>query len=225
MWVAGTRESLPDALRSAAAEGKVRYCQCDVRSAEDIQRFFVQVKEGAPSIDALVYSAGVNIPGELDTYPVEDADLTIDVNLRGPWLAIREAVPFLRAGARPDDPARVVVIGSIGGMRPKISGGIYGATKAAAHIVAQVFAVELGPSGITVNVVAPGSTDTPMIAAAIAGGSETGYKASGVSPLGRIGRPDDVADAVMFFLGDGAKFINGAVLPVDGGTRAAYVNR
>jgi NAD(P)-dependent dehydrogenase (short-subunit alcohol dehydrogenase family) len=225
VWVAGRRSDLPPELQPAIESGRLVFRRCDVRNADDIDGFFAEIGEAHTALDAVIYSAGVNITGELESIPIEDADLTIDVNFRGPWLSIRAAIPLLRKAARVDAPARAILVGSIGGIRPKISGGIYGATKAAAHVIAQVFAVELGPSNITVNVVAPGSTDTPMIASAVAEGGGTGYKASGVSPLGRIGRPDDVADAILFLLSDQAKFINGAVLPVDGGTRSAYVNR
>ncbi|KRF22409.1 hypothetical protein ASG91_19080 [Phycicoccus sp. Soil802] len=199
--------------------------QCDVRSADAIREAFDRIRQSCSSLRALIYSAGVNITGELGTISLEDADVMFDINLKGPWLTLREAIPMLRESAAPDDPARVIVIGSIGGIRPKVSGGIYGATKAAAHVLAQVAAAELGPQGIAVNVVAPGSTDTPMIAAATKAGAESGYRASGTSPLGRIGSPDDVADVIFFLLSDAAKYVNGVVLPVDGGTRAAYNNR
>src|SRR5205807_9534914 len=148
-----------------------------------------------------------------------------DVNVLGVWLTIREALPLLRKNACADDPTRVVVVGSIAGMRPKVSSGLYSATKAAVHVLTGVFAVELAPSGITVNAVAPGTTDTPLNAAAIADGENVGFRASGPSPLGRTATPDDIAGAILLLLGDGARYVNGAVLPVDGGTRAAYVNR
>ena len=88
---------------------------------------------------------------------------------------------------------------------------------------APIMAVEMGPSGVLVNAVAPGTIATPMAAAAAASNSSSAFKPSGVSPLGRIGEPDDVADVILFFLSDAAKYVNGTVLPVDGGTRAAFI--
>jgi NAD(P)-dependent dehydrogenase (short-subunit alcohol dehydrogenase family) len=221
IWATGTREKWPDTPSGEAFS----YQQCDVRSAEDITRLFQRVGEVSGSLDALVYSAGANLPGELAAIPIEHAQRMLDVNLTGAWLSVRAAVPLLSVNATTADPSRVVVVGSIGGIRPKISSGIYSASKAAAHVIANVFAVELAPAGITVNVVAPGSTDTPMFSAATGTGTSTGYQASAASPLGRIAQTDDVADAILYLLGDQSRYINGVVLPVDGGQRAAYVNR
>ncbi len=223
VWVLGSKSAGPS-WTGEYGEG-LRYRQCDVRDHASIQHAFESVAGAQSAIDALIYSSGVNNVGELESIAVDKAEQMFDVNLKGLWLTIREAIPMLRKNASTENPARVIVVGSIGGLRPKVSGGIYGASKAAAHVIAQVFAVELGPTGITVNVVAPGSTDTPMIASAVADGAATGYRASGTSPLGRIGQADDVADSILFLLGDGAKYINGVILPVDGGTRAAYDNR
>ena len=222
VWALGSRARL-DGVR--ADTERLTYVQCDVRSADSIHSAFEKIREGCPALRALVYSAGVNITGELESISLDDADMMFDINLKGPWLTLREALPQLRRAASPDDPARVILVGSIGGIRPKVSGGIYGATKAADHVLAQVAAAELGPQGIAVNVLAPGSTDTPMIAAAAEAGKQSGYVASGTSPLGRIGRTDDVADVLLFLLSDSAKYVSGVVLPVDGGTRAAYINR
>jgi NAD(P)-dependent dehydrogenase (short-subunit alcohol dehydrogenase family) len=225
VWVFDLAREPPHVGVPSIEKSAMHYESCDLRNPDDIARSFERVAATAGAIDALVCSAGVTKVGELEHTSLDDANLLLDVNLKGPWLTIRAAVPLLRKNARPDDPSRVVVIGSIAGMRPKIASGMYGASKAAAHVLAQIYAVELGPAGITVNVVAPGSTNTGMNATAIAEGVDVGFKPSGLSPLGRIAEPDDVASAVLFLLGQQAKYINGAILPVDGGTRAAYINR
>lgn len=199
--------------------------QCDVRDPSSLRAAYQRVASVAGCIDAVVCSAGVTRVGELDSMSIDDAKLMLDVNLTGVWLTIREALPLLRKNASPETPSRVVVVGSIGGIRLKVAQGFYGATKAAVHALAQVFAAELGPQGITVNVVAPSSTNTPMHARTKQDGAGTGFVVSGVSPLGRIAEPDDIASAILFLLGDGAQYVNGVVLPVDGGTRAAYNSR
>jgi len=195
-----------------------------VRDPGSIESAFTKFSVETDSLDALVYTAGVTRSGELEQMTLEDARLMFDVNLLGAWLTIRAALPLLRINANVEDPTRIVVVGSIGAIRLKSANGFYGATKAGLHAIAQVFAVELAPSGITVNAVAPGSTNTPMQAAAKAS-SVPGFKVSGPSPLGRIAEPVDIANAIIFFLGDEARYINGVVLPVDGGTRAAFVSR
>lgn len=142
------------------------------------------------------------------------------VNVMGPWLSAREALPLLRNGASVDDPARVVFLGSIAGLRPKAGGGFYGASKAALHVITGVLAVELAPTGVIVNAVAPGTVATPLVEEVR---KRSNYKVSGESPLGRIAQAEDVVDVVMFYLSDAAKYVNGTVLPVDGGTRAAFI--
>jgi 3-oxoacyl-[acyl-carrier protein] reductase len=203
------------------ATERLRFQRCDVRDQASIEAAIQTIPGG---LDALVYTAGVTRSGELEHTSPEDARLMFDVNVFGAWLTVRTALPLLRSDARTDDPARIVLVGSIGGIRLKAANGFYGATKAALHALAQVFAVELAPSGVTVNAVAPGSTNTPMQAVAKES-NVPGFKVSGPSPLGRIAEPEDVANAIMFLLGDEARYINGVVLPVDGGTRAAFVSR
>src|SRR5262245_54865272 len=137
------------------------------------------------------------------------------INIKGPWLCVREALPALKLGASVDEPARIIFLGSVTGMMPKAGSGFYGATTSAVHAMARVLAVELAPSGITVNAVAPGSVDTPMREQVLKASGVSGYKTYGTSPLGRIARPDDVAGAVLYLLSDAARYVTGAVLPVD----------
>ena len=216
---------LDDYETTGQGSPNVRFVHCDLRVAGDIVRAVQVVGHEAGVLHAVVCSAGVVRVGELEHSSLEDVDLMLDVNVKAPWLVVREAIPWLRQAATSEDPARVVVLGSIAGIRPKIAGGVYAATKAALHVLAQVFAVELGPSFITVNAVAPGSTNTNMAATAMGSGATAGFKISGVSPLGRIAEPSDIADAVLFLLSPQARYISGVVLPVDGGTRAAFNNR
>lgn len=200
---------------------KFRFCRCDVTDPASVKTAFDAVKAETDKLDALVCSAGVIRIGSLEDHKPEDVDFMLGVNVKGPWLCIREALPLLRKDASVSDPSRVVVLGSIAGIRPKVGAGLYGATKAALHVLVGVFAVELGPSGVIVNAIAPGSVRTPMIQP-LAG---TSYRRSTDSPLGRVAEPEDIADIVMFYLSDAAKYINGTVLPADGGSRAAFVMR
>ncbi|WP_428487749.1 SDR family NAD(P)-dependent oxidoreductase [Rhodopila sp.] len=197
---------------------RFRPVACDVADAAAVAGAFAQV--GA-SLNALVCCAGVLRTGLLESMPIEDFDLVLNTNLRGTFLCAQQALPRLRAAATPDDPARVVLLSSIAALRPKIVSGAYAASKAAVSQLCRVMAAEWAPSGVLVNALAPGTVDTPMIHAVA---SDTkGYRPSGVSPIGRIARPDDVVDVMMFLLSDAARYVTGTTIPVDGGTQAAFV--
>lgn len=216
-------EALAKRAETLAAPGRFFYRQCDVAEAASVNAAFEAIRRTTDKLDALICSAGVVRVGSLEQQTPEDAQLMIGVNMLGPWLSVREATPLLPRESTPDNPARVVIVGSISGIRPKVGSGFYGATKAAVHVLTGILAVELAPSGIIVNAVAPGTVATPMVEALANQGEGTRYKPSGESPLGRIAQPDDIVDVILFFLSDAAKYVNGTILPVDGGTRAAYV--
>jgi len=195
--------------------------QCDVASVASVDAAFATIGECFGRIDALVVAAGVLRVGALDQVSVEDFDILYQVNTRGAWACAKAATPLLTGGG--ENTPRIVFIGSIGGLRPKIGNGAYSAQKAALHVMCGVMAAELGPRGIRVNTIAPGTVDTPMIRT-MSDESRTGkFRPSGTGPLGRVATPEDIAGAVEFLLGPLSDFITGTVIPVDGGTRAAFV--
>lgn len=203
------------------AGARHRFHQCDVARPESVRAAFAAIAKQVAKLDAVICSAGVIRIGSLEETSLEDVDLILGVNLKGPWLTVREALPLLRKDSTPADPARVVIVGSVAGIRPRVGTGFYSASKAALHAMAGILAVELAPGGVLVNVVAPGTVATPMVEALTS--NIPGYKPSGASPLGRVAQPDDVADVICFFLGDASRYVTGTVLPVDGGSRAAFV--
>ncbi|MCC3304343.1 SDR family NAD(P)-dependent oxidoreductase [Sneathiella sp. HT1-7] len=222
VWALDLSHEKLAAFETPDCTGRYYHRACDVSSASEIKEVFEAVSRENQSIDALICSAGVTLVGSLMDFPEEATDKLIDVNLKGPWLTIRGAYPLLKYNSNMADPARIVIVGSVSGIRPKVGSGMYSATKAALHTLTGVLAVELAKDGITVNAVAPGTTDTPMAQQAAENAGSSGFQLSGTSPLGRIADTDDIVDAIEFFLGSSAKYVNGTVLPVDGGTRAAY---
>lgn len=196
---------------------------CDVTDEQSIATAFTEVAERYGHIDALVCAAGILATGSLIDMPVDDFDRIFAVNTRGAWLCARAGVGLMRRRSDKTLAARLVFIGSISGIRPKIGGGAYGAQKSALHVITGVMAAELASEGILVNAVAPGTVETPMIAAVTAAPGTGSYRPSGVSPLGRVAQPEDVANVVRFLCGDDAAYVAGSVIPVDGATRAAFV--
>jgi NAD(P)-dependent dehydrogenase (short-subunit alcohol dehydrogenase family) len=139
------------------------------------------------------------------------------------WLCAREAMPLLKTAASEGEVSRIVFLASIAGLRHKIDSGAYAATKAAVIALTKVMAVESAPHGVLVNAIAPATVDTPMVRPHMQPGNNSNYRTSGTSPLGRIAEPDDIAAVIRFLLSKDAAYVTGTVIPVDGGTTAAFV--
>lgn len=219
VWVLDTQA--PAETLAGSRSDDISYIECDVSDPSSVHAAFACIKGRTEKIDALICSAGVHRAGPLVDHTPHDVDVLLNVNVKGPWLTVREALPLLKASASPENPSRVVFVGSISAIRPKVGAGFYAASKAALHVLAGVLAAELAPSYVLVNAVAPGTVRTPMTERPPEHGAL--FKASGVSPLGRVADPEDVTKVIMFFLGDAAAYVTGTVLPVDGGTRAAFI--
>ncbi len=196
---------------------------CNLRDAEAVRRVMRGVQEDAPEINALICSAGVLKLGRLAEMSVEDFDLVLNVNVRGLWLACREAMPMLKAARAADRMARIILMSSISAIRPKIESGAYSASKAAVSQLTQILAAECAADGILVNALAPGTVDTPMISGQGDPSKQGNWRPSGASPLGRIAQPADVVKVMRFLLSEDADYVTGTIIPVDGGTRAAFI--
>lgn len=172
-----------------------------------------------PCLHLLVNNAGANATGSLADMNGADWDLVLDVNLRAPFFLTRELLPLLRAAASDADPARVINMGSIGGLHvPNWEAHAYGASKAALHHLTRSLAKALGPDRITVNAVAPGpfpSRLTDTASAAVQNSVAT------YVPLARPGAEQDVEGAVVFLASRAGAYINGTTIPLDGGYVAA----
>jgi NAD(P)-dependent dehydrogenase (short-subunit alcohol dehydrogenase family) len=168
----------------------------------------------------LVNNAGATWGAPLAEFPASAWDRALDLNLKAPFYLTRAFLPLLEAAATTDDPARVINVGSIDGLRvPELPTYSYSASKAGLHQLTRVLARELGPRHITVNAVAPGPFESKMMAATLA---ESGDEIAASSPLGRIGRPDDMAGVAIFLSSRAGAYVTGAVIPVDGGIWTAH---
>ncbi|HEY7086108.1 MAG TPA: SDR family NAD(P)-dependent oxidoreductase [Hyphomicrobiaceae bacterium] len=214
-----------EALRQdpLSASGRLHTEVCDVASAQSVATVFQAIGRRFGHLNGLVCSAGLLRIGTLEAMPVEDFDALFAVNVRGLWLSAREAMPLLKAAGRSGELARVVFLASISGLRHKIDSGAYAATKAAVIALTKVMAVECAADKVLVNAVAPATVDTPMVRPHLNPGNNTRYRTSGTSPLGRIAQAEDVAAVIAFLMSEDAGYVNGTVIPVDGGTVAAYV--
>jgi len=169
-------------------------------------------------LDVLVLNAGISKAARIADYNVEDFDSLYATNVRGPFFLVQQLLPVLVEGSS------VVVVSSLGARmvvgKPVLEDPsilAYASTKGALETLVKNWAAILGPRGIRVNAVAPGVIDTAMSNFTK---TEAGREvALGMQALKRLGKPEDVADVVAFLASDGARWITGASIPVDGGSR------
>ncbi|WP_296258141.1 MULTISPECIES: SDR family NAD(P)-dependent oxidoreductase [unclassified Pseudomonas] len=202
----------------------LRTVMCDVSNERSIAAALEIIVAQVKHVSALICSAGILRTGSLMSLETSAFDQLFAVNTRGAWLVAKHAHPLLAAAASNEHPARIIMVGSIASIRPKVGGGAYSASKAALATLVRVMGVELAAENILVNAIAPATVDTPMIHGN-ANASEGNYKPSGVSPLGRIAGVADITGVIGFLLSPAANYMTGTLLPVDGGTSAAFVPR
>jgi NAD(P)-dependent dehydrogenase (short-subunit alcohol dehydrogenase family) len=195
----------------AASGGEAVALSADMADPAAVREAVADTVRRFGRLDILVNNAGMGVPARIEDVAMADFEACVAVNFTAVFVAMQEAARRMTAGGR------IITIGSVNGDRIPFQGGaIYAATKAAVAGLSRGAARDLGPRGITVNVVQPGPTDTDMNPAdgpwADAGRAATA--------LGRYGEPADVASLVAFLASDEAAFITGATLDVDGGYNA-----
>ena len=209
----------PDACRRAVEElsdhGTVEAVPANLSTEAECTRLAAEVGERWDAVNVLVNNAGATWGAPLEEYPDSAWDKLLALNLKAPFFLTRALLPLLERAASADDPARIVNVGSIDAIHvPRLPTYAYSASKAGLHQLTRVLARELGPKNITVNAVAPGPFESKMMAATL---DAFGDVVAAASPLGRIGRPDDMAGVVVFLASRAGAYVTGAVLPVDGG--------
>jgi NAD(P)-dependent dehydrogenase (short-subunit alcohol dehydrogenase family) len=189
----------------------------DLATEAECRRLADQMAVRERKLDVLVNNAGATWGAPLMDYDETAFERVLSLNVKGVFHLTKFLVPLLETSGSEDEPARVINIGSIDGMRcPVRENYAYSASKAAVHQLTRHLAKRLAPT-ITVNAIAPGPFESKMMAPIL---KASGAKIAASTPLQRIGRPDDMAGAAIYLSSPAGAYITGAIIPVDGGIAA-----
>jgi NAD(P)-dependent dehydrogenase (short-subunit alcohol dehydrogenase family) len=210
-----------DDVNAAAQElAKLGDCEAipgDVSTPEGAAELAAAVQERSHSLDILVNNAGAVWGAPLEEFPAGGWDKVLHTNVEGVFHLTVALLGPLRASATAEDPARVINIGSIDGLRtPSVENYSYSASKAAVHMLTRHLAKRLASEQITVNAIAPGPFESKMMAWVLEDPDRRRAVEQDV-PLGRIGRPDDVAGLTLLLASRAGAYLTGTVIPLDGG--------
>ncbi len=190
--------------------------QGDVSNEQRVRYFFAALTRRFGRVDVLVNNAGVRFAGSIEDTPIVEFDQVMGVKCFGTFLMTRAAIPYLleRGGA-------IINVSSSAGIGLDSGAPLYSASKAWINKFTECLALQLGPRGIRVNAICPGSVRTDFLRAAFNNDDEAVEASASANPLKRIAEPREIAEAILWLASDKAQFVNGAIFSIDGGERLA----
>jgi NAD(P)-dependent dehydrogenase (short-subunit alcohol dehydrogenase family) len=207
----------------ATAKELSQYGECislpyDLSDMAGVEGLASAVAEREGKVDILVNNAGATWGAPLETFPESAWDKVMDLNVKSIFFLTQKLLPQLRAAATAEDPARVINIGSIAGLRGGSGDAYsYAVSKAAVHHMTRNLASKLSADHITVNAIAPGPFRTKMMEFALKDDENRARIERGI-PLGRIGSPDDILGVAAFLSSPAASYVTGSIISLDGGS-------
>lgn len=217
--LAGCEETVAAMAERDRSRAAVR--RLDVSKEPEVEAAVADAVQRWGGLDVMVANAGIGCPGFLADLPLEDWQRVVDVNLTGAFLCARHAMRVMREQERGGS---IVVMSSVAGLHGTPMLGAYGPTKAAVLQLVQTLALEGAPARVRATALCPVWTESPMVDAFVQGLGLTAEQGAKLLikdiPLGRLGRPDDVAWAAVYLGSDESAFVTGVALPIDGGHMA-----
>jgi NAD(P)-dependent dehydrogenase (short-subunit alcohol dehydrogenase family) len=213
VYITGRRQGELDAA-SARIGKNLTAVRGDVANLADLEDLYKVIAAEKGVIDIVFANAGFVEHQTIDRLTPEHYEKTFNVNVRGVMFTVRKALPLMKRGGS------IILNSSIVADKGLPAHGAYGATKAALRSLAKTWTVELQDRGIRVNTLSPGATDTPIIDGQFSSKAEADAAKEAFSrktPLGRLGRAEELAAAVLFLASDSSSYVTGIDLPVDGG--------
>jgi NAD(P)-dependent dehydrogenase (short-subunit alcohol dehydrogenase family) len=210
-------ESAAREVEQCACE--VRFIQADVSDQADVERMIAEVQSTWRRLDVLVNNAGIYMQGDVTQTGLDDWERILAVNLSGAYLCTRAAVPLMEAGGG----GVIVNVASEAGLVGIAGQVAYNVSKAGLIGLTRSCAVDLAARGIRVNAVCPGTTETPLVQAALQRAADPAAARARLEssrPLNRLGRPQESASAILYLSCDDAGYATGSILSIDGGYTA-----
>ncbi|MAQ09302.1 MAG: 3-oxoacyl-ACP reductase [Gammaproteobacteria bacterium] len=227
VYISSRKAEVCDATAARLSEdfgGECVSLPANLADVAGCQKLADEIAAREPQLDILINNAGVSWGAPIDEFPESGWDKVMDTNVKGVFFLTQKLLPLLRQSGTAEDPARVVNVGSIDGIKnPVFETFSYGPSKAALHHLTRGLALHLTGQQIIVNAIAPGPFPTWMLSTGVGGGGDTDIDWSLVgknNPRGRVGTAEDIAGLAIFLCSRAGAYTVGEVIACDGG--AAY---
>lgn len=202
-------------LKSMYPDGLVFGEVCDVSNVQSVDKAFKSIEKNFGMLDVLVNNAGIMKRSMLAQIPLDEWNRLIGVNLTGTLHCVQAALPFMKSSKQ----GVIINVSSNVATVPSVGMGAYAISKAAVEVMTRVLAAELAPFGIRVNAYAPGVVETEMTSDILQERAEEKLR---TIPLRRFSKPQEIAQLVLFLASEESAYINGSVIPIDGGMLATH---